>query len=296
MIGRWLSEYTWRRSASLTPNELAVVKALVPANDPRSKKLIRQAEQAPKVNRTRLTRSKYEATIAYVRDAANLVDIDTDIVSPQLRLVLARTLKPVSFKIKVLRGGFLYQIEGESVDGSDWDVDWEPTAESLSEALRNRAVGNWLPVAMCEEERRRILSDLEDWLSVSRGAISKYDSDQLSVVEGSDVDQLVDCERSYGLTLPNGYKEFLTITNGLTLHRGRPFAIYGTGDLYRVDLEHSAIPLWLITDLYEQGAVVMPAEDTEELVVYLAPATGPLKAISSLTEYVRDSFTLLESE
>lgn len=289
MIGRWLSEYTWRRSASLTPSELAVVKALVPRSDPRSKKLLRQAEQAPEVRRTRVTRSKYVATIPYVRDASNVVDIDADIVSPRLCLRVVKTLKPVSFRVRIVRG-FLYQIEGESVDGSDWDIDWEPTAESLSETLGTRAEGNWLPVPMSQENRRRILTNLEDWLSLSRGAISKYDSDQLSVVEGSDVDQLVHCERSNGLTLPKGYKEFLAITNGLTLHHGRDFAIYGTADLYRVDLEHSAIPLWLITDLYEEGAVVMPAEDIEEVVVYLAPPSGPPEVMSSLKEYVRDSF------
>jgi hypothetical protein len=147
---------------------------------------------------------------------------------------------------------------------------------------------------MSEEERRRILRDLEDWLSVSRGAISKYSPDQLSVVEGCDVGQLVGCERRNGVTLPNGYKDLLAITNGLTLHRGRPFAIYGSADLYRVDLEHSAIPLWLITDLYERGAVVMPADDIEELVVYLAPPAGRLRVISSLKDYVRDAFRLLE--
>jgi len=105
MIGKWLSEYSWGRSAKLTTGELAVVKAIIPVNDPRSKKLIRQAEQAPEVKRTRISRSEYQATIPFVRDASNLIDIDGDVVSPPLRLLLARTLKPVSFKVKVLRGG-----------------------------------------------------------------------------------------------------------------------------------------------------------------------------------------------
>jgi len=237
VLGKWLSERMWRKSGSLTPGELAVVKALLPPDDPRTPKLIRQAEEAPEVTRMRITPSSYEATIPFVRNSFNLVDLDADVTSPELELIISGSLKPVSFRIKLLRGGFLHQIEGESIDGSDWDIHWEPSSESLSEVAGTRVVENWIPVSISEEERLTVVRDIEDWLRVPRGHISKFSSDELSVRRGCGPEDLAVCERRAGLTLPRQYKELLRISDGLTLHRGRDYAINGTSDLYHVDLD-----------------------------------------------------------
>jgi hypothetical protein len=91
------------------------------------------------------------------------------------------------------------------------------------------------------------------------------------------------------MALPREYQEFLAISDGLTVDGDRPFEIYGTKDLRSVELRNLPSLFWVITDLYEEGAVVMRSDSPQDVLVYLAQTFGPLNMVSTLKKYVYDS-------
>ena len=289
MLLNWISRWRWRRTSRLTDSELSIIRAILPRKDPRAERLFKQALDAPYVTRSLMGKNGYQATIPYVRDGTNCIELDKDIVSPWcvVRLCDARLVK---FYVQLLRGGFLRCLMGENVVNEPWPVTWSVEDHILSEI----AIPNWLPQpTVSERERAEILRALENWLDLKFGDLDVFDDIQLGVAPGCAEADIQQCEARESMRLPHDYVKFLSISNGITVRKGRPFEIYGTRDLARVTLNVESEPMWRITDLFEAGAVVMRPGGFEASLFLIHNDGDAAEEIDDLRTYVVDSIAML---
>jgi hypothetical protein len=283
----WLLSRHWRKSTSLSSSEIEVIKEILPAEDSRSEKLLSQAINAPGVERSLRGHDSYEVTIPYVLDAANLIDLDDDIQSPSIDVVLAPTQRKARFHVRLLRGGFLHSLVGHTLDGGPWPLEWTKYHHAIDDVVEV-PIQNWLPRELSDQERSSILRNLEQWARVPVGQLTKYNQDDLRVYLPSAERDIAMLEQREQLSLPSEYRSMLGVTNGIDVIAGRPFVVGGTRDLRRVT--ESGNPCWIVTDLFEFGAVVME------------PTTGALtlrrgsetESITSLRDYVVETIQMLD--
>lgn len=295
MILQWLiNQLTWKQIRRLTDSELLVIEHLIPANDSRSAQLRRQATDAPCVQRELTTAASYKATIPYGLDSSNLIDLEEDITSPEVLVLLTRPRHRVSFRLNLCRGGFLYSLEGRNLDGNKWQKSWELDRNVLAEC---QPVNNWLPPQMSAAERTAIIKKLECWLGLLPGTFLKYDADSLRVYEPCTDAQIRVLEAAEQLTLPDEYKAFLNITNGISFHKGRPFDIYGIDGLRAHELDsrqQNPTSVWLVTDLFEQGAAFVEA-GSEKVRVQIDHGDG-VADLGAIKEYIVEAAKLLDGD
>ena len=279
----------WAKSSSFTASEIQVLEKLVPQDSPEAFALLSQAKQAPYVVRKVIENSGYEATIPYLEDDSLLIEAEESIVSPSVETDDSRSGRRLRFSTAVLRGGFLLGLRGTAVDGNAWPRKWC----AGSEVTQAKEIFTWLDTItplMEPETASAVLIKLIDWSNADRGRVSEHRQHSIRFALPASEDEVVQCEARLRTTLPDQYKEFVTIVNGIGIRRGRPYEILGTDDLEYLDDSRQ----WIgVTPLYEDGYVALRNED-KSANCYLLTADGCTNKIGDLRQHVRDSLEWME--
>lgn len=281
----------WRKSAAFTPSELEVLKQLIPEVSAEATALLTQAKTAPFVARKTIGNSDYEARIPFLEDDSALIEVSEDVESPQIEITEKETRRLLGFSTVILRGGFLMGLRGKALDGHSWPKDWNMG----SVALRPPEVFTWLNVLIPDIAPGlsiRILEELVDWSQTDRSIVRDLQLSSFRFAKPATTVDICECEKRLAATLPENYKEFVTICNGFGIKRGRPYEILGTQDIAYLDDSKE----WLgVTPLYEDGYVCFQSADRLGNCYLLTPDGVPC-AIGDLRKHVRESIEWLESE
>jgi len=290
-LGEWWRRRRWARSAQLTRSEIVVVKALLPKSDRRSAMLLTQATDAPFAERRLLDPCTYELTIPFVKAEVDLVDIKRDVVSPKIVVRDTQTGRMLAFYVRVLRGGFLGSVLGTAEDGGAWPLEWDVDANDVF-AERDRQCGNWLPEVVSVETRQNILLALAQWCGMCprEGLLER--EQLVDVGEPVSESEIACCEARLGVVLPDEYREFVSICDGLSVRRGRSYDVFGVSDAFVVDMEGRTY--LVVTSLYEDGVVGMELGSGEsDSTVLLSRTAKKPEPIGNLKVHVRDSLRWL---
>jgi len=288
----WLRKRKWRARISLTASELAVVRALTPCDDPRSAKLMAQAENAPKVQRSLTDSNSYCLTIPYCLDSSRLIDLDHDLESPVLSVPEKRVGAKLEFRLKLLKGGFLYRLAGRAPTLQVWPMDWAVDDRAL-ELAASQLPQEWLPPLMTADQRADIMHKLETWLSIIPGTLSKFDDSQLGVYRPRGRAALRAVEHRENIRLPAAIWEFAQITDGIELRAGRPLAIGRLEDIRRIEIEGQEDAFSVISDLFEEGLALMRSSGSDALVYHAASPKAPVRAVGTLPQHIVEMLKLL---
>src|ERR671918_750319 len=114
-----------RRTFKATPQEVAALHRVLDGGDPRYRKLVEQLETAPSV-----TRDHPSPDALVVNPSSTFDDLlfpleVTEIASDWVRIRDARSGRDLKFRARVVRSGFLKDLEGITADGGPWPADWE---------------------------------------------------------------------------------------------------------------------------------------------------------------------------
>jgi len=272
----------WAKSASFHPSEIVILEKLLPQVTPVATKLLRQAQHPPYVVRKTVETAGYEARIPYLQDDAFLVEADRDVESPSVETTDSRTGRRLRFSTAVLRGGFLFGLRGIALDGRPWPRKWHVG----SDIAQPDEVLVWLdalPPLMDEANTLPVLKQLVDWSGAEWARISEEQVRCLRVAPPASETEITACEDRLQASLPDEYRQLVTITNGFAIQRGRPYELLGTKDILRL------YDRWLgITPLYEDGYVAFPEGDVTATCYLLSP-DGRANRIGNLRNYVRES-------
>jgi hypothetical protein len=278
----------WRLTTGMTEGEVAVIRALLPQNDPRSDLLLLQAVDAPEVRRTLVGRCAYRASITYVKAEKYLIDTATDIESPALMVKDELSGRKLTFRVQVLRGGFLGYLDGFADDGRDWPINWVPGMDLAP-------VVNWLAQVMSDDERQHGLRRLAEWAGIDQDKLAAHTNETLSINSPASSEQIIEAESRLKCRLPAQYREFVQICNGLAIRLGRPYEIFGTLDAYSFDVDDTGKASIVITSLYEEGAVLLSCEGQNAgTTVAIRPQDREGKVIGDLRAHVSDSLKWLD--
>lgn len=282
----------WRQSAGLTASELAIVRALLPPDDSRTEQLLRQAEDAPAVERQLDEDSGYRLVIPYVKNEEYLIDADADYVSPPITVTDIVSGRELAFTVKIRQGGFLNDLLGFAKDGGAWPHKWSINIDDM--AVSHHIVEDWLPPQMPASTRTRIIQLLASWTQRDEKKLLSVKKELLRLQMPAGDDRIAEAEHRLSCRLPIEYQAFVRICDGLSIRHGRPYDIFGTNDVYRVDLAFSTSPLIIITDLYEKGAVVLSCEGKDAgKVIFVGRNSDEVELIGSLRTHVSDSLAWL---
>lgn len=281
----------WRRTSKFFANELCVLRHILPAGDVRCEDLYRQAQFAPYVTREVIAEHSFCALIPYVLDDTMLIDCSSDVRSPELEVLDGRSHRKLRFHVEVRRGGFLAGLFGHVHDGGNWPKFWNVNINELDTTI---ATFHWLPFAPSASARVTILMELCDWAGASYASVSREQRDFVRLSAPATEQEILTCQTRLGVSLPEGYKQFVGISNGLTLRPGRPYEILGTPDMYRFGDDNS----WaVVTPLYEEGCVAMRiyGDDAGELCFFGSDAQIA-EHIGDMRKYLRESLLWLDTE
>ena len=295
MIRRLLKSRRWRRDVAFTPSEITVVRALLPRGDLRSVPLFAQAQDAPGVQRALPNDWTCVVTIPYVKDERHAIDALSEHVSPVITVNDALSGRRLAFSIKVKRGGFLNELVGVAADTSAWPKDWRLDADG-TEAILSQDIENWLPRTLTQESRLQIIRALAIWCGCEADRLTMFGPDMLTVRMPATPDELAAAESRLRVRLPGEYREFVAISNGLAIRHGRPYDIFGTSDVERLDIRLPGGAHLVVTDLYEEGvAALQCGGEGEGSVVFVGPHSAEPELVGSLRRHVWESLTWLES-
>ncbi len=265
MIGKWFKRLNWwatdmwAHSNTLTIGELAVIRALLPAKDVRTVKLLSQAEHTPAVERSLISPDSYHLHIPYVKDGHDLIAAEADVTSPPLVLKDLVSGRKLRFTVRVRRGGFLNDLIG-------------------------------LPVVPSPQLREEIITELARWCGAEPSEIRDVGAETLTLNMSATDEDASGAETRLECRLPAEYKEFVRICNGFSLERGRRYAVFGTADIYALKVIGEPSPLLVLTDLYEQGVVAMELAQQDIATVIILPRDpAQRERIGNLRTYIRDT-------
>lgn len=293
MANNWLAlPDFWRgrsRGMRMSGSEIAVIRALLPTGDPRSARLLRQAEHARVVERLRLSRQGYQLHIPRVEDARDLIEAESDFTSPPLTTADLISGRKLIFTIKVLRGGFLNDLVGVTEDCGEWPKNWDVGNPNSGVSK------NWLPPEMSPAARMEIITHLANWAGRDLVGLSSLGKEYLRTHAPATVDEIFSAESRLGLPLPPEYRQFLEICNGFSVCRGRPYEVFGTGDVYILRMGNVDDCLIAVTNLYEEGMVAMRCGGKEAgTAIYIGPDGAVREAIGDFRRHVHDTLAWAE--
>lgn len=274
----------WAKSLSFTPSEIQLLEELLPQESRDARKLLKQAQQAPYVVRNTVGNAGYEARIPYLEDDSFLVEADCDIESPTVEITDSQSGRQLRFSTVILRGGFLFGLRGITVDGGAWPRTWRAGSEIKQPA----EVFTWLHTLtspLAAESTSAVLKELAEWSGADLDQISDQQRACLRLAPPASDTQIAQCAARLRTTLPDQYIQFVKITNGFAIQRGRPYEVLGTNDIDYLDESG----LWIgITPLYEDGYVTLRNEDGSANCYLLSP-DGRANTIGDLRQHVRES-------
>lgn len=274
----------WTKSASFTSSELQVLEMLLPQESPVARKLLKQAQQAPYVVRKTVGNAGYEARIPYLEDDSFLVEADRDIESPTIEITDSQSGRQLRVSTVILRGGFLFGLRGIAVNGEAWPRTWRVG----SKIERPAEVLTWLDALispLAAESTSAVLKKLVEWSAAAFDRISDQQRACLRVTSPASDAQITQCAASLRTTLPDQYIQFVKITNGFGIQRGRPYEVLGTNDIDYLDESE----LWIgITPLYEDGYIALRNQDVAANCYLLSP-DGRANKVGDLRQHVRES-------
>lgn len=274
------------RPRNFTPEELTLVRELLPPNDPRSGKLFRQAETAKDIQRYIDCDGKLVVAIPYLADSNLRVQCGRDADSPEYTAVEPSTGRRFAFSIHVSRGGILTQLMVRSVDNGAWQTSCQlPPGICSAHTLESR--DDWLPAQVSDGDRTSILTSLAEWAHTSAANLLHFDRDLLWVYMPATIESIENTQRRLSLTLPDEIIEFLIITDGVSILRGRAYELLGTDDVYCIGDSGTD---FVVTPLYEEGAVVVETSGSEEGTAFLRHISGGSRIrIGTFRDHVRES-------
>lgn len=285
MLPKWWKMRKWRRSARLTDGELAVIRALLPKGDPRTERLVRQAESAPYIERILVSPGRCQIHIPYVEDSRNLIEASRDYQSPPISITDRKSGSQITFTLKIQRGGFLNEIVGVVATGNEWPLDWEVESPRASGVQLN-----WLPEELDDSAYQVMVRKLAEWAGIDAERLLGLGRDYLVVSPPASAQQVAQAEGRTGYPLPNEYLQLLNVSNGFTIAFGRPYDVFGSEDVYVTDLQPSGEPSLVITDLYEDGVIAMQlGHDGTSVVTLRAERADSYEVIGDLRKYVADT-------
>ncbi len=255
-IARWFRTVRGSHRNRATEDELAVLGTILSGPDPRFQKLIAQLQRAPEIERVNPSPGSFRVAPTSTFDDISFPLEVQRIDSDWLALRDALSGRDLEFRVSVGRHGFLRGLEGRTRDGKQWPRSWEVDRSSLKPPHREL-----LRLPSLDEQRE--LQDtarrrLSEWLETElpREILLFRPAGEAEIAMG---------ERRFGGRLPEAYRRFLLITDGLDLRDG--FGIAGINDAYEIDNAH--LPL---------VHVAWDADDTDEFLVAL-PHDGRDQAV-----------------
>ena len=274
----------WAKSSSFTTSEIELLERLLLHESPESRKLLKQAQQPPYVVRNTVGNAGYEARIPYLGDNSLLVEADCDIESPTVEITDSQSGRQLRFSTVILRGGFLFGLRGLAVDGRAWPRTWR----AGSEIKLPDEVFTWLDALkspLDAEAMSAALKDLVKWSGADWDRFSDQQRACLRLAPPSSDAQIAQCAARLRTSLPDQYVQFVKITNGFGIQRGRTYEVLGTNDIDYFDESR----LWIgITPLYEDGYVALRNKDGS-VNCYLLSPDGRANIIGDLRQHVRES-------
>lgn len=247
--------------------------------------LLAQAESAPEVART-ISKANFEARLIYLKDDSLLLNNDVELVSPIMNVVDKNSGKELQFSTRVLRGGFLFGLLGHTADGTSWPKAWSidyPQAEVEFDSPRRDWLRNESRL-QSPEALASCVTEVFRWAGGDVAQLSEATIRSVDLRQAAGEADVKSCEERLQVALPTAYREFLALTNGLSIRRGgRPYEILGLGDLGFIGNERR----WLgITPLHEEGFVV---RDVNSDTCFIARGQDELVSIGDFKKHVRES-------
>lgn len=285
IVRKWWRMRKWRRSDKLTDSELAVVRALLPKGDWRTERLMRQVQCPPCIERTLISPQRCQVRIPYVHDSRNLIEASRDYYSPPISVTDRKSNSQIEFTLKLQRGGYLNEMVGVVINGNEWPFDWEADVPQVSESQPG-----WLPPEIDDSSRQEIVRRLAVWAGVDPGLLLRLDKGYLVVFPPVTAQQVAQAEKRTGHALPKEYLHLLGICNGFTVVFGRPYDVFGLEDIHIADQLDNREPGFVITDLYEDGIIIMQSKPDGTIVFrWSGQSQSGGAVIGDLKEYIRDT-------
>lgn len=274
----------WSQSKAFTPNELGVLRLLLPIGQEYSERLFSQATKAPHIERKLIGKNGYEAIVPYVVDDSMLIECDENIDSPTIS-VMTSTVVTLNFSTTILRGGFLRGLKGQTAAGTDWPKEW---AVDLQNAKIPFNVRTWIPTPIEEEARKRAIRQLYSWCGIDgQESRSPVEYEFVRVTEPASNAFVSACEVRLNVRLSEQYCQLVSITNGFGIQRGRPYEFLGTFDL---DYVNGAREWLCLTPLYEEGCVAIRCNNgIASNECYLLSVNGAAVHIGDIKRHAFDS-------
>lgn len=271
-----------RQGRHFSSQELSLIRRFLPADDRRCDLLFKQAEYAPYVMYT-TTHDRYCATISFVHDTSLLVECGVECVSPTIEIRDGRSGRLLHFYISVQRGGFLTGLCGMAVDGNEWPRKWE-IEESASTVECD--IAPWLPFVLSPSERSESFLRLCKWSNAFDPESTLLCGNNIEVMKAANAADITDSELRMGGTIPAQYEDFVCISNGISIRRGRFEDIFGTQGIL---LLSGTRPAFVISCLSEEGALYMHVgERADNNVYFLAPHSFTPEPVGDLRSYVKE--------
>ena len=279
MLSRFFDR--WTKSKTLTANELAVLRFLLPAGNEYAERLYSQATNAPYIERKRVGSNGYEAVIPYVLDDSMLIECDENRESPSVQITTPNG-SVLRFTATILRGGFLRGLKGQTSSGASWQKEW---IGDFANVLLPSGIDTWIPQPLASDVEDFIIESLFQWAGLERLSVQDLETVRVSVPATDD--QIRACESRLEIRLGEQYRELLLITNGFGICKGRPYEFLGSKDIDFVSDSRD----WLcLTPLYEEGCVAIRCKAgvaTDECS--LLAGDGTSNSIGDIKQHVRES-------
>lgn len=273
----------WTKSKTLTANELAILRLLLPSGNEYAERLYSQATNAPYIERQLIGFNGYEAVVPYVLDDSMLIECDENHDSPSI-LITTPNGTPLSFTTTILRGGFLRGLKGQTCSGQSWEKQW---IADLANVRLPSGIDTWIPRPMPSGVHDSIVELLLQWSGLTWNSAQNYESVRVAVP--ATVEQIQVCESRLKVRLGEQYRELLLISDGFGICRGRPYEFLGSTD---IDFVNGGRDWLCLTPLYEEGCVAIRCEEgiaTNECS--LLAGDGTLTSIGDIKQHVRESLT-----
>lgn len=271
MMFQFIKNLGWRKSRRLYPSELDAIRAFLPAHDMRTERLLRQAVDPPWVERRVLDDSSFTVSIPYVKRQSDLVDCPVDIQSPSLAVRDIESGRDLELTLRIRRGGFLGPLIVRMVDSGPFVRKW--TAKETPDSMQS----NWLPPTMTVAEEEANLTSLLEWANTRPNEAGV----NLVKVRRPAIDDAIElAESRLGRTLPESYREFLRISNGLTVGSLR---LAGAEEIETTDLSSGSVTI--ISYLSANSILFIPCDSAS---IFLASPEAP-----GGREYAKDAEELV---
>jgi hypothetical protein len=273
------------RSHTSTPptaSEVIAARAVLHGTDPRLNLLAQQLEQAVQVVREYPRPDEFRVRPAWTYDNLTFpLEVDR-IVSKELVLSDKGSGRQLGFRAVVGRSGFLYGLEGRTLDGEPWPREWDVLATAIDEQVDPLIILPSLEeqsafTAMAREQ-------LKSWVGCEPPA-------RFALFPPATVAAIASVQERIGSVFSEGFTKFLSVTDGI---EGPDLRLFGHRDVYELD-EVLQAPI----------AVGWDSDDVDDFVVAISRFHGddkvyridihdrgaiPQVIAPGFREYLRDAF------